>query len=332
VRIPGDERVTALSAPGPRGSSPPALGLLAGLLAFALAIFVLAGLANIRKCDAQSVCLSYGGGPIESNHFQGAFEPSSPTRLNGAFDKWFTYPISVRVYTVSDVAGEGSGEKGVGAEGPELSRDVLASIPATTKDRISVDWQVTVYFKLNTNLLRPFHEQLGLRYEAFEDSGWDRMLRQTFRKQLETSLARVTRRYDVAEVWADEMTLREIERAVGLALKDQVNSGLGGSYFCGPKFRPGSPACPDFQLKVKKPGIPSSVRKAFERNRTSRILVTTKANEIEQRAKEGQAIRKVRRELSPEYVLLRAIERGGIDFWVLPQSGNLTLPAPPGGR
>lgn len=36
-----------------------------------LAIFLLAGLFNIRKCDAQSVCLSYAGGPVESNHFQG---------------------------------------------------------------------------------------------------------------------------------------------------------------------------------------------------------------------------------------------------------------------
>lgn len=324
--------MTGRARPRQSGLAVPApVAAFIGAIGLAVAIFVIAGLYNIRKCDAQSVCLSYGGGPIESNHYQGTFAPSSSTRLNGAFDKWFTYPISVRAYSVSSAAGE-AGEKGVGADTDEQPGDAITSIDATTRDRINVGWEVTVYFKLNTNLLRQFHEQLGLRYRAYEDSGWDLMLRQTLRKQLETSLARITRRYRVADVWADEDTLRDVERAVGATLKDQVNTALGGQYFCGPQFRPQSGVCPDFQLKVKRPEIPATVRGAFEQNRTSRILITTKSNEVRQRAKEAQAIRQVRGELSPEYVLLRAIERGQIDFWVLPQRGNLTLPAPEGGR
>ena len=115
-------------------------------------------------------------------------------------------------------------------------------------------------------------------------------------------------------------------------MKDQVNTALGGQYFCGPQFRRGSEACPDFQLKVKRPEIPAAVKGAFEQNRTSRILIATKENKVRQRAQEAQAIRQVRGELSPEYVLLRAIERGEIDFWVLPPRGSLTLPARPVGR
>ena len=309
------------------GAPPPALGVVAGVVALVLGVFLLAGLANIRKCDAQSVCLSYGGGPIESNHFQGTFNPSSGTRLNGAFDKWFTYPISVRAYSVSSAVGE-EGEKGVGAQDEGRSVEALSAIQATTKDGVNVDWQVTVYFKLNTGLLRQFHEQLGLRYKAYEDEGWDLMLRQTFRKQLETSLAKITRRYRVADVWASEFTLRDIEGAVGSTLRDQVNTALGGQYFCGPRFRIGRSSCPGFELKIKRPGIPRGVQAAFERNRTSQILITTKRNEIRQRANEARAIRQVRGELSPEYVLLRAIERGDIDFWVLPHNRSLTLPGP----
>lgn len=318
----------------PQGWAPRMLGIVGSLSAFGLTIFVIAviaGLLNIRKCDAQSVCLSYGGGPIESNHYQGAFRPSSGTRLNGAFDKWFAYPISVRAYSVSSTPGE-TGEKGVSAGSAEQQSDAITAIPATTQDRISVAWQVTVYFKLNTNLLRAFHEQLGLRYKAYEDRGWDLMLRNTLRKQLETSLAKVTRRYPVAQVWADETTLNDVEQAVGTTLKDQLNTALGGQYFCGPQFQAGSDSCPDFQLKVKRPEIPPALQTAFEQNRTSQILITTKSNEVKQRAKEAQAIRRLRGELSPEYVLLRAIERNQIDFWVLPPSKNLTLPTPAAGR
>ena len=323
----GSTRRRWQSVPLVSGGAFTAVGLFLATLGVILAIFAVAGLLSIRKCDAQSACVSYGGGPIESNHFQGTFGPSSPTRLNGAFDKWFTYPVSVRAYSVSSAAGE-EGEKGIGAQSDEQSRDAISSIPATTSDRINVDWQVTVYFKLNTNLLQPFHEQLGLRYQAYTDRGWDLMLRQTFRKQLETSLAKITRRYRVADVWADEDTLRDVEGAVGSTLREQVNTALGGQYFCGPQFRVAQRACPEFELKIKRPGIPRRVQVAFEENRTSQILITTRKNEVRQRANEAKAIRKVRGELSPDYVLLRAIERGGIDFWVLPQQSNVTLPSP----
>lgn len=304
------------------------LGAITVAAAFILVLGAVATLTSIRKCDAQSACLSYGAGLFESNHFQGQFAPSSGTRLNGAFDQWYGYPISVRGYAVSSVAGEQAGERGVDSQDGEQSRDVIPSIPATTKDRINIDWQLTVYFKLNTNLLRRFHEQVGLRYKAYEDRGWDLMLRQTLRKQLETSLATVTRRYDVADVWADEATLRAIERAVGTTLRDQVNRAMGDQYFCGPQFELGSSACPDFQVRIKRPSIPRSVQAAFQQNRTSQILIETKRNQIEQRANEARAIRRVRRELTPLYVLLRAVESKDIDFWVLPQTAGLSLAAP----
>ena len=38
---------------------------------------------------------------------------------------------------------------------------------APSKDRVQIEFQVAVYFKLNTDQLQPFHEQLGLQYKAY---------------------------------------------------------------------------------------------------------------------------------------------------------------------
>lgn len=74
------------------------------------------------------------------------------------------------------------------------------------------------------------------------------------------------------------------------------------------------------------------VKAAFEQKRTSRILVTTKRNEVRQRAKEADATRQVRRELSPEYVLLRSYRKGRFRFLGLASEGEPDAPGAVPGR
>lgn len=295
-------------------------GSVIGVIA---AILVIIGvgtlLFSVKRTEADKFAVSYGGGPTESRHFQGVFPPGD-IRINGFLDKWYKYPAGIRNYIVSEDASEND-------------QNEADAIQATSSDQQTIDWQLSVNFKLNTNLLRKFHEQVGLKFKAFEGDGWDRMLQQTLRQQLISSLQSITRRYDVESLWSDGKVLSEVRSELGSTLKDAVNSTLGDQYFCGPDFEytgdgVGNYECPDFAVVVKKPGIQEKIRKAFEDNRTSDILVQTRQNEVKQRAEEARAIQEIRKELSPEYVMLRAIEEGKIKFWVLPQSSGLTLQTP----
>ncbi len=307
------------------------IGLGIGLILLILLLFAW----PFKKAPADQWAVSYGGGPFESQHYQGTFEPGSNLRFNGWFDKWFEYPATLRSYIVSKQGGEGD------VPGSD-------SIRATTKDQVEVEFEITTNFKLNTNLLRKFHEQLGLKFEAWEDDGWNKMLRDSFRQQLENSLQSIVREFDVAEVWASERALEEIQDRLGVELNEKITSQLGDEYFCGPTFQHGRAVqvpvkeqvdgeivtrmertdCPPLQVKIKRPTIPQKVKRAFEANRTSEILVVTKENEIEQRRKERESIKQLRNVLSPQYVLLRAIEEGKIDFWVLPGNNGLNLQTP----
>ncbi len=205
-------------------------------------------------------------------------------------------------------------------------------VVAPSKDRVQVSYQVAVYYRLNTDLLRPFHEQFGLKYQAYTPSGWNALIEDTFRQQLENAIQEETRRYAVADIYGDADLLLKIQGSVQTTLSDRLELAMGKRYFCSPTFQPGG-ECSDPTFVIKKVDLPKSVITAFEANRTSEIQIKTKTNEVEQRKEEARGVEVLNAALGPNgavYALLKAIESGGVKFWVLPSDGGVTLNTPDG--
>ena len=289
--------------------------LLVVALLIILLAFTPAFISGLKKTPRNRIGISYGGGPFEATHFQRIIQPGSGLFFNGFFDQLFLYPSDQQNYIVSQNYGVGSSLK------PD-------SIVAPTKDRVQATYQVAVYFKLDTDRLRAFHEQLGIQYKAYTPAGWNRLIRDTFRQQIENTLQEETRRVDVADLFGSAELLVSLQDRVQVKLSQRLHTALGQQFFCAPTFNPDG-KCGDPTFTIKAVTLPASVTKAFQDNRTSGIQIATKQNEIAQRQAEAQSIAALGM-TGDQYDMLKAIESGKINFWVLPGNGggvNITGPS-----
>ena len=262
--------------------------------------------SGLKKTPRNRVGISYGGGPLESTHFQRIVAPGSGLFFNGLFDSLYLYPADQQNYIISLKQGLGAQKR------PD-------SIVAPTRDRVQATYEVAIYFKLNIDQLRKFHEQLGLQYQAYTPQGWANLIRDTFRQQIESAIQEETRQVDVAELYGNARRLVELQDRVQAKLSQQLQNALGDHFFCSPRFEPGG-KCGDPTFIIKAVTIPTPVAQAFEQ-------IVTKQNEIKQREAEAQAIRALGL-TGDQYGMLKAIESGKINFWVLPNNGGVTITGP----
>ena len=260
------------------------------ILSVLLGIFTIVSLFfSVKKTEADRIGLAYGGGIFEGRQFQGITQPGSGLKFIGWYDKFYEYPTTQRNYIISRTKGEGD-------------RGVPDAIVAPSSDRVEVSFEVATFFKLNTNKVRQFHETIGLKYKAWEDGGWDNMLRDYFRQPIQTTLQEIARKYPVEKLYADPAVKVEIEATFGQSLKDNINRLVGGEFFCGPTFTGGKGSeCPNFTFAVKTIDVPNDVKDVFRANQTSAAAIRTKENEVQQGRLEAERKRIEQEELRSSY-------------------------------
>lgn len=281
------------------------------LVALVMAAGVL-GSACSTAAAVDRIGLYYGGGPIEGNHFEKVVRPGSGAVFQGPGDSIVWLPINQRNYIVSRNAEEGD-RKG----------DDFIRVPA--KGGVDMDFEVSVYFKLNTRTddikgfeggtLRRFYEQICKKYGCASDDGWDTMLNDNFRKLIEASMRQKAFNYTVDELYANAEgeasgksdAIEKIQTEIAAQIKDNVNTVLGGPYFCGPTFDRSKPDCPPFQFVINsaRPADQGVIGSYADQRKSANGVVTAqndgKAKEA-RAAGDAAAARATQQSITPEYV------------------------------
>lgn len=234
---------------------------------------LVAALNSFHSTPGDKYGIVYGGGPIDSKSYVDTLPPGSGLTNIGVFNKVYEYPSTQRTFVVDPAGG-----------------DSAASISTVTKDKISVDWVATTYFKLNDKKLEKFHQNIGFKYVAWTNDGWNQMLAESLKPQIASALQTASRKYTVAELYSNQEAIIAIQEEVAADLRENVNDALGDNYFCGPGES--KSGCADFQFIIPgKPVIPETIKLAFEENQSSEIAVQTAANGVEVKKQEALGIK-----------------------------------------
>lgn len=255
---------------------------------------LVAALNSFHSTPGDKYGVVYGGGPIDSKSYVKTMQPGSGLTNVGVFNKVYEYPSTQRTFIV-DPAGGG---------------DSVVSISTVTKDKIEVDWVATTYFKLNDKKLEKFHQNIGFKYAAWTEKGWNQMLAESLKPQIASALQTASRKYTVAELYSNQEAIIAIQEEVAADLRKNVNDALGDDYFCGPGED--KSGCADFQFIIPgKPVIPGTIKEAFELNQSSEIAVQTAANGVEVKKQDALGIKilaDATRAAGESYLELKRIE------------------------
>ncbi|ADB34889.1 band 7 protein [Kribbella flavida DSM 17836] len=290
--------------------------LIGGAILVVLLIIVLANLFNFADTAANKIGLHYGGGVVEDKKFKSVIPPGATNKLIGPGDTVYSYPIDQRSYIIG----------GAGAD-----TDDADEVTVVSKDNVRLGVRVQVYFTLNREqaVLQSFHERIGLKTEAFEDRGWNAMLQSYFRPQIDRALVAVGTNYNWAELYNNEAKKSAFQTAAAKEFTRLLPAAVGGDYFCGPSYT-GNNACGELSFTIQKPTpLDKGIIDGLEAKQRAELAKQAQEQKNQQVNVELQSVRQQVAMLGANgYLLKTAIESGKIQFMVIPQNGNVSLPVP----
>ncbi|MFG3439893.1 SPFH domain-containing protein [Nonomuraea sp. NPDC047897] len=229
----------------------------------------------------------YDAGMFSDTTFQNCIEPGARD-VSGWGDQGFVYPNGQRTFEFADKQG---------AESKPLS--------VVTKDNLEMTVAGVATFSLTTDCatLRRFHEQIGLKFKAYTDEGWNRLLGVYIGQPLDRAMDAAAKAYGWKDLFSNPAIKQEWEKSVATYAAQFIKEQGGAGFFGG------------FSVTLQQPQPPQGVRDALASAQQAVEENTAQKAKNEKARTEMEAIKALVDVLGPEgTVMWQAIKDGRVQF------------------
>lgn len=245
----------------------------------------------------------YDAGMFSDTTFQNCINPGSRD-LSGWGDQGFVYPNGQRTFEFAPKEGSESGP-----------------LTVVSKDNLEMTVSGVATFSLTTDCatLRKFHEQIGLKFRAYEDAGWNRLLGVYIGQPLDRAMDAAAKEYGWKELFSDPAVKQKWEDRVGVLAAQFIQEQGGAGFFGG------------FSVTLQQPQPPQGVRDALASAQQAVEENAAQKNKNEKSKTELESIRQLVKVLGPKgYVIFKAIQDGRVQIVVT--DGNTVAVTPKSGN
>lgn len=301
-------------------------GFIAAIVAILAVLALLVGgiywAGATASAATNETCVVYSGGSFTDKKYQEILEPGTTNKVIGWGSTARCYRSDQRSYIGSKGKGADTGPVSVIGRGDNAVDTEASQLPMTL--------DFNLYFTLNTSkdVLRVFDRTIGIKTKAYQEDGWNEMLRDYFRPQIVRAMQNAAGNYTYTDLYSSPKVRAAYQREVVKLFKQSLVDVVKGDFFCAPGYT-GEGECGDITFTVGNPVLPKKVQQAIEGQIEARQNTLKQAEENRATEKALEAERQQVALYGANGALIRqAIEAGKITFYVLPEGTDVGVPTP----
>jgi hypothetical protein len=250
----------------------------------------------------------YDAGLFSDTTFQNCVDPGIRD-VSGPGDMGFVYPAGQRTFEFAADPNDPEGVKTKpGAESGPLSM--------WTKDPLEMRVSGVVTFSLTSDCktLQRFHEQIGLKYEAYTDEGWNRLLSVYVGQPLDRALDAASKEFAWRDLtYVSPQAKQQWEAKVAEYMTQFLREQGGAAFF------------EKFAVTLQQPQPPLKVREAMAAVQQAKEENTAQKARNEKAQTELEAIKALKDVLGAEgAVMWQAVKDGRVQI-IVSDSGQINV-------
>ncbi|NBE92293.1 hypothetical protein FE391_11040 [Nonomuraea sp. KC401] len=272
-----------------------------------IAAFLVTG-CSITTPEPDQKGIVYDAGAFSDTTFQNCVNPGVRD-VSGPGDQGYVYPAGQRTFEFAADPNdpEGANTKPGAEAGP---------LTMWTKDPLEMRVSGVVTFSLTSDCktLRQFHEQIGLKYEADTDEGWDKLLSVYIGQPLDRALDAASKEFAWRELtYRDPQAKQQWEAKVAEYMVQFLREQGGTAFF------------EKFSVTLQQPQPPLKVREAMAAVQQAQEENTAQKAKNEKARTELEAIKDLKDVLGPQgAVMWQAVKDGRIQI-IVSDSGQINV-------